>query len=131
MKTEAFTTWLKVVGTCSAVLTLRWLRGKDLNPRPLGYEFNSWFWMDSVIAKNQSHTVSMWWLISIVPGCLVSNLLALFGLRPTRLANPRSHPTELRSQKHWNRRPGSNRHFFVRTEVFYPLNGARIAGVTG
>ena len=31
----------------------------------------------------------------------------------------------------WNRRPESNRHFFVRTEVFYPLNDARIAGVTG
>jgi hypothetical protein len=26
---------------------------------------------------------------------------------------------------HWNRRPESNRHFFVRTEVFYPLNNAR------
>jgi hypothetical protein len=30
-----------------------------LNHRPLGYEFNTWFWMDSAIAKNQSHTVSM------------------------------------------------------------------------
>ena len=31
----------------------------------------------------------------------------------------------------WNRRPESNRHFFVRTEVFYPLNDARTIGVTG
>jgi hypothetical protein len=29
---------------------------------------------------------------------------------------------------HWNRRPESNRHFFVRTEVFYPLNDARTLG---
>jgi hypothetical protein len=28
----------------------------------------------------------MCWIISIVPGSLVSNLLALFGWRPTRLA---------------------------------------------
>jgi hypothetical protein len=42
--------------------------------------------MDSAIAKNQSHTASMCWIISIVPGSLVSNLLALFGWRPTRLA---------------------------------------------
>ena len=35
------------------------------------------------------------------------------------------------AHKRWNRRPESNRHFFVRTEVFYPLNDARIAGVTG
>src|SRR5579864_3649551 len=32
---------------------------------------------------------------------------------------------------HWNRRPESNRHFFVRTEVFSPLNDARTTGVTG
>jgi len=56
----------------------------DLNHRPLGYEFNTWFWMDSAIAKNQSDTVSMCWIISIVSGSPVSNLLALFGLQPTR-----------------------------------------------
>jgi hypothetical protein len=55
-----------------------------LNHRPLGYEFNTWFWMDSAIAKNQSDTVSMFWIISIVSGSPVSNLLALFGLQPTR-----------------------------------------------
>ena len=32
---------------------------------------------------------------------------------------------------HWNRWPDSNRHLFVRTEVFYPLNDARTIGVTG
>src|ERR1035438_1043340 len=37
-----------------------WLRGVDLTHRPLGYEFNTWFWLDSVIAKNQSHTVSIY-----------------------------------------------------------------------
>jgi hypothetical protein len=46
--------------------------------RPLGYEFNTWFWIDGVIAKNQSHTVSMCLIISTVSGSLVSNLLALF-----------------------------------------------------
>jgi len=41
--------------------------------------------MHSVIAKNQLHTVSMYWLLSIVPGSPVSNLLAIFGLQATRL----------------------------------------------
>lgn len=57
-----------------------WLRGKDLNLRPLGYEFNTSFWMDSAIAKNQSHAVSMYWLILIVRRSPVSNLLAIFDL---------------------------------------------------
>jgi hypothetical protein len=61
--------------------------GKDLNLPPLGYEFNNWLWMDSLVAKNQSHTVSMCWMISIVPGSPVSNLLALLGWQPTRF-NP-------------------------------------------
>jgi hypothetical protein len=30
------------------------------------------------------------------------------------------------AHKHWNRRPELNRHFFVRTEVFSPLNDARV-----
>src|SRR5258708_8825785 len=38
--------------------------------------------MDTVIAKNQSQRVSMFWIILIVPGSPVSNLLALLGLRP-------------------------------------------------
>ena len=59
------------------------MRGKDLNLRPLGYEFNTWFWLDSVIAKNQSHTVSIYLMVSTVSGSPVSN----FGLQPTRL-NP-------------------------------------------
>src|SRR5947207_13037424 len=41
--------------------------------------------MDTVIAKNQSHRVSMFWIILIVPGSPVSNLLALLGLRPRLL----------------------------------------------
>jgi hypothetical protein len=45
----------------------------------LGYEFNIWFWVDRVIAKSQSHTVSMCWMMSIVPGSHVSNLLAILG----------------------------------------------------
>ena len=50
-----------------------------MNLRPLGYEFNTWFSMDIVIAKNQSHTVSMYLIISAVSGSSVSNLLAFFG----------------------------------------------------
>src|SRR3954451_18289556 len=38
--------------------------------------------MDTVIAKNQSHRGSIYWVVSIVPGSPVSNLLALLGLRP-------------------------------------------------
>ena len=49
----------------------------DLNLRPLGYEFNTWFWVDNVTAKNQSHTVSMHLIVSTVSGSSVSNLLAL------------------------------------------------------
>jgi hypothetical protein len=47
--------------------------------------------MDTAVAKNQSHTLSMWWIISIVPESPVSNLLALLGWQPTRFKpdNPR------------------------------------------
>ena len=41
--------------------------------------------MDTVIAKNQSHRVSSCWVVSIVPGSPVSNLLALSARLPTRL----------------------------------------------
>src|SRR5271169_4070959 len=34
------TTWRRVVGICSEAVTLGWLRGVDLNHRPLGYEPN-------------------------------------------------------------------------------------------
>jgi hypothetical protein len=30
------------------------------------YEFNTWFWMDGAIGKNQSHTVSMCVIVSTV-----------------------------------------------------------------
>src|SRR5580700_11406452 len=40
MKMEGDTTLPKAAGTCSAAPTLRWLRGKDLTLRPLGYEPN-------------------------------------------------------------------------------------------
>ena len=35
------------------------------------------------------------------------------------------------ANKRWNRRPESNRHFFVRTEASSPLDDARTIGVTG
>jgi hypothetical protein len=56
----------------------------DLNHRPLGYEFNTWFWVDSLLRKNQLHTVAKYLIVSTVSGSPVSNLLALFGMQPTR-----------------------------------------------
>jgi hypothetical protein len=70
-----------------SVPSINWVRPANqlhLNLRPLGYEFNTWFWTDSVIAKNQSHTVSMCLIISTVSGSPVSNLLALLMSRPAQ-----------------------------------------------
>jgi hypothetical protein len=43
--------------------------------RPSGYEFNNWFWMDSVVAKYQLHTVSICLIVSTVSGSPVSIFL--------------------------------------------------------
>src|SRR5687767_4671147 len=63
--------------------------------------------MDSVIAKNQSHTVSMYWLVSIVPGSPVSNLLALFDLQPTRLDPNNRGPSGGRFSRRYGKFPVS------------------------
>jgi hypothetical protein len=76
-----------------------------LNLRPLGYEFNSWLWMDSVIAKYQSHTVSMYWIVSIVPGSPVSNLLAFLRPSPPRLIPLRRRPERGPSQSSYAKFP--------------------------
>ena len=57
-----------------------WLRGKDLNLRPLGYEFNNWSWMGIVAPSDQQHTCSTYLLVLVGSGSLVSNLLAFFAL---------------------------------------------------
>jgi hypothetical protein len=56
----------------SCNLLKRLVAGEDLNLRPLGYEFNSWFLVDSVIAKNQQDTVLFCLILPAVSGSLVS-----------------------------------------------------------
>jgi hypothetical protein len=63
-----------------------WLRGKDLNLRPLGYEFNTRSWMGIVVPSDQQHTSSTSLLVLIVSESLVSNLLALFAALPIEQA---------------------------------------------
>jgi len=65
-----------------------------LNLRPLGYEFNAWLWMDNAVARNQSHTLSMCWIVSTLSGSLVSNLLAFFVPQQT----PHDHNSAFRAQ---------------------------------
>ena len=71
---------------------LFWLRGKDLNLRPLGYEFNTWSWMGIVAPSDQQHTCSTYLLVLVGSGSLVSNLLALSAALPTGDAPDSSGP---------------------------------------
>jgi hypothetical protein len=64
-------------------LMFGWLRGKDLNLRPLGYEFNTWSWMGIFAMNGQQYTSTTYWLVLTVSGSRVSNLLALFAALPT------------------------------------------------
>ena len=59
------------------------------------------------------------------------NLAGPSGLEPEFQASETCALSRLDDRPAWNRRPDSNRHFFVRTEAFYPLNDARVTGVTG
>jgi hypothetical protein len=65
-----------------------------LNVRPLGYEFNTWFWMDNAVARNQSHTLSTYRMVSTLSESLVSNLLAFFVPQQT----PHDHNSAFRAQ---------------------------------
>ncbi len=58
-------------------LSFCWLRGKDLNLRPLGYEFNTWSWMGIVAPTGQQLTASTFLLVLIAAESRVSNLLAI------------------------------------------------------
>jgi hypothetical protein len=53
------------------------------------------------------------------------------GVEPESQASETCALSRLDDRPAWNRRPDSNRHFFVRTEAFYPLNDARLIGVAG
>jgi hypothetical protein len=61
----------------------------------------------------------------------VKNLAGPSGVEPEFQASETCALSRLDDRPAWNRRPDSNRHFFVRTEAFYPLNDARLIGVAG
>jgi hypothetical protein len=53
-----------------------WLRGVDLNHRPLGYEFDTLFGMGILGPSSQQDTSSTLWLVLSVPGSPVSNFVS-------------------------------------------------------
>ena len=54
-----------------------WLRGMDLNHRPLGYEFDVWSLMGFIAPNGQQLTSSTFLLVLIASESRVSNLLAI------------------------------------------------------
>ena len=67
-----------------------------------------------------------------LPRSRTSNALAgPSGVEPEFQVSETCALSRLDDRPAWNRRPDSNRHFFVRTEAFYPLNDARVIGVAG
>jgi hypothetical protein len=61
------------------------LRGKDLNLRPLGYEFNVSFWLVLSVREFQQLSDVWFGLFRVVLDSHVSNLLAI----PTRISDAR------------------------------------------
>ena len=63
-----------------------WLRGKDLNLRPLGYEFNVSFGLVLSVQKSQQLSKKWFGLFRVVLNSHVSNLLAIATRIPTAIA---------------------------------------------